>query len=72
MVNQIEFKDCSLSGKAAVSSAHQLVCKAFQDWGFDCGISPFSYPEHAASIALQQALVDFLVAANQHVDVSAL
>lgn len=65
MIKQIEFKDLNRAGQEAVGQAQGLVYSAFKRWGFDCGISPFSDPKPEASIALEQALVDFLVAANQ-------
>lgn len=65
MQHKIEFKDLNNAGQAAVGGALIESIHIMQTWGFTCGESPFSFADPEACEALQNALVDFLVATNQ-------
>ena len=65
MQRKHEFSDLNKAGQMAVGAAHVEALHIFQQWGFQCGLTPFSDPGLEASNALQQALVDFLIATNQ-------
>ena len=65
MIKQIEFKDLNKAGRVAAISARDSVIDNLEEWGFECGSTPFGYASNQDTEKLLQAIVDFLVTTNQ-------